>query len=240
MSYLNEPTKDRSGLKDIWNAFMCEGARYSLHDIPLCPTILTGVPKAIIPWDEAKAIHSKEHKINPEYHQDSFVCFYLDDYKFDGPQSSIWLFPKKAMEVLCHFRGIITPDFSTYQDFPEPIKTYNTFRMRAFGYWAGKQGLEVCNNVRWGTPESYEYCFDGIEPGVPVCIGTVGGSPRKRMDRKRFEAGLQELVRRLNPPSIWTYGSSRYSCFNDLQKSEIEIVSYESHTAKAFRRSCHE
>ena len=170
------------------------------------------------------------------FRNDSFVCFYEDDYKFDGTRAGIWADPKRAMDILSHFRGIISPDFSTYQDFPEPLKTYNTFRMRAFGYWAGKQGLEVVNNVRWGTEESYTYCFSGIEPNSIVCIGTVGGSPKKKVDRDRFEKGLNELVRRLSPKTILVYGSASYSCFNQLRKTGIIIREYPSATAQAFKR----
>lgn len=35
-------------------------------------------------------------------------------------------------------------------------------RMRAYGYWLGKNGIPVINNIRWGTPETFEYCFEGI------------------------------------------------------------------------------
>jgi hypothetical protein len=63
--------------------------------------------------------------------------------------SGIWYNAKNVLKVLEHFEEIITPDFSTYQDFPEPIKLYNTYRMRAFRYWAGKNKIPVINNVRW-------------------------------------------------------------------------------------------
>ncbi len=33
----------RSGCKDIWNAFMAEGARFGPHDIPICPTTAQAV-----------------------------------------------------------------------------------------------------------------------------------------------------------------------------------------------------
>lgn len=49
----------REGLKDVWNVFMCEGAVYTKNDIPHCPTTATCLPKAIIMWDEAKAIYKK-------------------------------------------------------------------------------------------------------------------------------------------------------------------------------------
>lgn len=226
----------RSGLKDVWNAYMCTKAKYTVNDIPFCPTILSELPKTIISWDQAKASHKKKEAKDKNYFCDSFVCFYTDDYKFDGSRSSIWLFPWLALRILKHYRGIITPDFSTYQDFPFPLKIWNTFRMRAFGYWAGKQGLEVINNVRWGTPETYSYCFDGIEKNSVVAIGTVGGSPRKLIDRTRFENGLNEMVKSLMPHTIIVYGSSDYACFDTLRNQGIIIVSYQSQTSSVFEK----
>lgn len=105
-----------------------------------------------------------------------------------GVAKGIWFRSKHAYEVLTHFAGIITPDFSTYQDFPLPLKLWNVYRMRAFGYWYGTIcGHAVINNVLWGTAETYNYCFDGIPKNSVVAIGTVGGSPRKMNDRARFE-----------------------------------------------------
>jgi len=227
----------RSGLKDVWNAYMCTGAKYTVNDIPFCPTILSELPKTIISWDQAKASHKKKEAKDKNYFCDAFVCFYTDDYKFDGSRSSIWLFPWLALRILKHYKGIITPDFSTYQDFPYPLKLWNTFRMRAFGYWAGKQGLEVINNVRWGTPETYSYCFDGIEKNSVVAIGTVCGSPRKLCDRKRFEEGLLEMYRHLNPHTIIVYGSSNYACFSYLIETGVSVVSFKSETALYYERN---
>ena len=43
-----------------------------------------------------------------------------------------------------------------------------------------KEGaIAVINNVRWGTFETYDYCFEGISSESVVAIGTVGGSPRR-------------------------------------------------------------
>ncbi len=225
----------RNGLKDVWNASICKGAKYTQNDIPYCPTILSeGHPKEILTWTEAKGLHKKTYVKDRSYFKDAFVCFYTDDYKFDGPRTSIWLFPILALAVLKHFRGIITPDFSTYQEFPYPLKIWNTFRMRAFGYWAGKQGLEVINNVRWGTPETYSYCFDGIDSNSIVAIGTVGGSPRKIMDRRRFENGLDMMIQLLKPHTIIVYGSADYPCFKKLEEEGITVIAYKSATAKYY------
>lgn len=228
----------RKGCHDIWNAFMCEGANYSYskNDIPLCPTTADKLPVAIIPWDEAKRLHRTAiARKDVNYYYDVFVCFYLDDYKFDGTRG-IWRDYKNALNVLSHFAGAITPDFSTYQDFPKPLKIYNTYRMRAFGYWLGKNGIAVINNVRWGSKETWDYCWDGIPRNSMIAIGTVGGSPRKIIDRKRFEEGLNELVRVLKPHTILVYGSANYDCFKKLSENGVKVVSYPSHTALAFER----
>lgn len=226
----------RKGCKDVWNAYMCENAQFSSNDIPFCPTTASNAPDSVITWEEAKSIYKKHlAKKDENFVHNAFVCFYMDDYKFDGPRG-IWHDSSHALKVLRHFSGVITPDFSTYQDFPEPIKLYNTYRMRAYGYWLGKNGISVINNVRWGTSESYRYCFDGIEKGSIISIGTVGGSPRKYLDRARFEQGLAELVRVLSPKTIVVYGSANYPCLEKLKDQGITIVAFSSETAKAFER----
>ncbi len=238
---MDRSNKSRPGCRDIWNAFMCKGARYGVNDIPYCPTTAQNLPNAIITWEQAKAIYKRQlASKNKDFHEDAFVCWYIDDYKFDGLHG-IWHDSKSTLKVLCHFAGAITPDFSTCQDFPEPLKIYNTFRMRVIGYWLGRNGIPVINNVRWGTHESYRYCFEGIPKNSIVAIGTCGGSPRKVKDRERFESGLDELVNVLSPHTIIVYGSARYPCFDKLIYHGIKIVSFPSQTAQAFeRRKRHE
>ena len=233
--------RPRKGLRDIWNSHMAKGATFNAFDIPYCPTTATELPAAIITWDEAMAIHRKQiAKKNNDYRYDAFVCFYMDDYKFDGPRG-IWHDCQKTLDVLAHFAGAITPDFSTYQDFPEAIKIYATYRMRLIGYWWGINGIAVYNNVRWGTEESWPYCLEGIPYESVVAIGTVGGSPRELNHRDCFEKGLYHMVEVLHPHTIIVYGSADYECFHRLSQSGIKVVSYPSKTAEAFaRRGRHE
>lgn len=181
--------------------------------------------------DTQKTSCKKEY----DYYENAFVNWYIDDYKFDGPRG-IWHDYKNAYRILCHFSGIITPDFSTYQDFPESKKIYATYRMRAFGYWMGNEGIPVINNVRWGTEESFDYCFEGIPTNSIVSIGTVGGGPRKLKDRERFETGLYEMNKRLHPHTILVYGSASGNCFKQLEKEGVHIISYPSKTAQIYER----
>ena len=231
---LDKMNAARTGCHDIWNAHMAVGANFCAHDIPYCPTTAKAIPDNIITWEEAKAIYKKRITCgDKDFKVNAFVCFYIDDYKFDGARG-IWHDYKQALKVLCHFAGAITPDFSTYQDFPEPIKLYATYRMRLYGYWLGVNGLEVINNVRWGTSETWRYCFEGIPLNSIVAIGTVGGSPRKLDDRERFENGLFKMVEVLQPYTIIVYGSANYECFEKLKKQGITIVSFQSKTSKTY------
>lgn len=226
----------RTGCKDIWNAFMVKGAIFGKHDIPYSPTTATVLPQKMITWQECKAIHKQHIKAKKyNYRYDAFVNFYLDDYKFAG-KNGIWFNPKAVYNIICHFKGVITPDFSTYQDFPEPIKVFATYCMRAYGYWLGTKGIQIINNVRWGTEETYKYCFEGLPTNSILAIGTVGGGPNKLCDRVRFEKGLYKLVELLSPHTILVYGSARGKCFAELRALGIKIISYQSKTTKAFAK----
>ncbi len=231
----NLPKQHRTGCKDLWNAFMVDGALFSSHDIPFCPThIPDGLPKELISFAEAKTLYNKEiRKGKKEFHHNAWIHFYCDDQYFDGIHNSIWHFPKKALTIIRQFNGIITPDFSTYSDFPDPIKRYNTYRMRAFGYWCQSMGIPVLNNVRWGTSETWEYCFDGIEKGTVICIGTVASGLREIENRFDFYEGFYEMIRILTPKTIIVYGSSRYAALQKAQEKGIEIITFTSQTNAA-------
>ena len=224
----------RGGIVDIWNAFMLIGAVFDAHDIPFCPTTAKQIPKQLISWPEAKRLHKRAiRRGEKDYRISAFIHFYVDDIKFDGVRSGIWLFPWRAYEVIRHFDGIITPDFSMCQDFPEPLKLFAVYRMRTFGYWIGTMGLEVINNVRWGTRETWDYCFAGIKEYSVVAIGTVASGLRSRKNRPYFEEGLFEMIARLKPAAIVVYGSSNYECFDKIKAMGIEVYQYESETSAA-------
>ena len=235
-------SKIRPGLRTIWwNPTLVEDAIFDKNGIPFCPTILGSCPKQIVTWPQAKSIYYQEIRNgNACFFSDAFVCFYIDDYKFDS-KGGLWFSPDKAINILKHFRGIITPDFSTYSDFPKPLCLWNTYRMRAFGYYCGKKGLEVVNNVRGRTEDDFDYCFSGIETNSVIAIGTVGSGLKLIENREGFNCWIKEMVRILMPRTILVYGSSKYPIFEELSKAGIEIVSYEGETDHRFKgESLHE
>ena len=61
-------------------------------------------------------------------------------------------------------------------------------------------------NVRWTDENSYEFCFEGIEEGSVVAVGSYGCS-KNREDKQLFENGLNELIKRIKPEAIIFYGA---------------------------------
>lgn len=108
--------------------------------------------------------------------------------------------------------------------------------MRAFGYWIGTLGVEVINNVRWGTQETWDYCFSGIPKHTVIAVGTVASGIRKVANRPLFEEGLIEMVDQLKPTAIIVYGSANYPCFTALTNQGILILQFDSETSRAYAR----
>ena len=225
----------RKGTKDMWNAFMVQNAKFTKNDIPISGVSST-TPTMLIGWDEAKSIHKKMIAINKEYKYPAIIHFYLDDQKFDGKRSSVWAYPEKALQIIKHFEGIITPDFSTNIDFPKPIKGINFYRMRAYDCYMELEGIPYIHNVRWGSKETWKYCFDGIPTGSVVAIGTVASGIRKLENRKLFDNGFRKMLEVLQPKVIIIYGSSNYDVIKEAKAHGIKIVTFESKTSLAFKK----
>lgn len=52
------------------------------------------------------------------------VHFFLDDYQFNR----VWQYPNRYIDSLKQFDFVMSPDFSTYTDFPKALQIYNHFR----------------------------------------------------------------------------------------------------------------
>ncbi len=71
--------------------------------------------------------------------------------------------------------------------------TYGKVILAPFG-----KGLTVIPTVSWSTPRSFEFCFDGIEKGSIVAVGTLGCKNNKR----NFMRGYNEMLERIKPSKI--------------------------------------
>jgi len=138
------------------------------------------------------------------------VHFYIDDYQFER----IWNRPQFYMDKLLPFDCVLTPDFSLYTEMPIAMQIWNVFRSRLIGQIMQDNGLTVIPTLQWCRPESYDFCFDGIEPGGVVSVSTIGVKREESASKLWFD-GMDEAMRRLKPKCVVVYGGDigyKFSC----------------------------
>lgn len=174
---------------------------YNLHDVdeerltekwqmPILKKC-THIPKDLISFNYAKT--SKEYEKG--------VHFYIDDYQFER----IWNAPHDYVNILRKFDCILTPDFSLYTEMPLPMQIWNVYRSKMVGQIMQDYGLMVIPTLQWCREDSFEFAFDGIEPGGVVSVSTIG--VKQQPDAKKiWAAGMDEAMRQLKPKAVVVYG----------------------------------
>lgn len=142
---------------------------------------------------------------------DQIVHFFLDDYKFEV----IWNDPLPRIEILKSYKAVLSPNFSVYTEMPMPIKIYNTFRSRWCGAYLQSNGVKVIPTLAWGGPETFWFCFDGVEKKSVVAVSTLG----VRSEKDLFMQGYNEMLRRINPEKIICYGKP----FDEMKGDIVEV-----------------
>lgn len=137
--------------------------------------------------------------------------FFLDDYRFNR----LWTSVDRYLPILAAFDWVMTPDFSTYADFPKAIQIYNHYRKHWVGAYLQEAGVQVIPTISWSTPDSFAWCFDGEPVGGTVAVSSVG-TQQRREAKALFLAGYAEMVKRLRPESILFYGDVPEECTGNL------------------------
>ena len=97
---------------------------------------------------------------------------------------------------------------------PVAMQIWNTFRSRLIGQIMQDNGITVIPTLSWCRENSYDFCFDGIEPGGVVSVSTIGVKKDAGANRLWF-AGMDEAITRLRPRHVVVYGGDigyRFSC----------------------------
>lgn len=134
----------------------------------------------------------------PEEHG---VHFFIDDYQF----IRVWSNPEVYAKMLRKFSAVLTPDFSTYTDFPKAIQLYNHYRKHWVGAYWQANGLYVIPTISWSDEDSYTWCFDGEPVGGIVAVSAVGTQINPTATRL-FVQGYKEMMDRLQPEKVILYG----------------------------------
>ena len=146
--------------------------------------------------------------------------FYEWDWKFDR----FWNFPKRYAKWLKTLGGATTPQFSVFMDAPMALQLYSVYRSRWLGAYWETLGIPVIPDVCWGSPDSWDFCFDGIRKNCTVSVGgRYGGSKEVQGAAKFFfRIGFAEMVDRLEPANVLYYGNPKTAPQSD--KTNIIII----------------
>ena len=203
---------------DVYRSYLVRDACYAgTEEFPVFQTS-SKLPNKLITFSKALQTDDK----------DQWIVFYEDDYKFER----IWNHPRKYLNFIKSFRGVISPDFSLYRDMPLCMQKWSTYKGRALAHWWQSNGIEVIPNIRYSDERSFEFCFDGIQKNQTIAISTHG-CLKNQENRKYFTLGLEEALKRLSPKNLIIYGSfpAFLSSLEELKKTTVlqfdsEIATY--------------
>lgn len=178
--------------------------------------IFEGVGPYEIPQIEATHFESCEfigfnYAAQAKKREEKGIHFFLDDYQFER----LWKTPDRYLSMLYDFKYVMTPDFSTYTDFPKIIQIYNHYRKHWIGAYLQENGIDVIPTISRSTPDSYEWCFDGEPEGGAVAVSSVGTQKNKKT-KELFILGYKEMARRLQPETIIFYGNVPEECTENI------------------------
>lgn len=144
------------------------------------------------------------------------VHFFISDRHF----KSVYTTPDRHIQRLSLFSYVLSPDFSLYSDFPLIIQLANTYKNRWCGAFWQQLGMPIIPTVSWGSEESYDFCFKGIQKGAVVALSTTGCSQYK----EDFLSGYQEMMRQIEPHYVLCFGKP----FREMENNTI-VINYQSY-----------
>ncbi|MDO5310025.1 MAG: DUF4417 domain-containing protein [Planctomycetia bacterium] len=123
-------------------------------------------------------------------------------FNYDQRLEVLWERSLKKIPLFQGFAAVATPDFSLYPCMNENVIRNNIFKSRWIGVTFQSYGITVLPTVGWASPDTYDICFSGLEPGSIVVVSTLGCLEHTA----EFLDGFREMKRRLKPPLIIVYG----------------------------------
>ena len=145
-------------------------------------------------------------------------CF-VDDYQFER----LWNNPDMYIEAIAGYECFLSPDFSLYMDMPMAMKVWNVYRSRLIGQYYQDHGIEVIPTVSWAEPETFAFCFDGIEEGSTVAVSTIGVK-KDEYAYKIWQNGMDEMIKIVKPANILLYGG-----VVEYDYKGIPVIEYKNH-----------
>lgn len=159
-------------------------------------------------------------------HEGFGVHHFVDDYQFIREWTNI----DSYVNMFKKFDFVMSPDFSTYTDFPKALQIYNHYRKHWIGAYLQMHGVHVIPTISWSTPDSFEWCFDGEPRDSVVAVSSVGCN--KVIDD--FIVGYNAMMDKLQPSKIIFYGDVPDACKDDIVKAKKFTSKFEEATVNGW------
>ena len=190
----------RTSQRFLRNEFACVGR----FNIPL-------IRKDDIDLSSVELIAISDTRPNDKKNKHKGVHHFTDDRQFEGEYNA----PERSLEKLSQYRFLCTPQFSCYAEMP----TWRQIESTAKNHWVGafwqSKGLKVVTSLCWSLAPSFDYCFDGIEHGSIVAVGTIGC----RQGKAPYMRGYDAMLERVNPQAVICFGEP----FTEMRGNVIPI-----------------
>lgn len=173
------------------------------------------MPKKIISFDKSKEIKMSERK-------DYYVCFYCADETFN----KTYTYPKKYLNYLSTFGGVITQDWSIHEDMPIIKQKSNMNKNLETAYYYGSNGLKIIPNIRPGADKIKEDYYKAYPKNSFISIGTYGFI-KSIEEQENFDAFIEDIIYYLEPHDIIVYGAMPKRVFNKYIKYGIKFHQYD-------------
>ena len=215
---LDPPEKEshREATNKNYNLEMFDASRCAgFYEMPIIRKS-TFIPSDLIGFNYALNSKNKRAGIH---------CF-VDDYQFER----LWNNPDAYIETIAGYECFLSPDFSLYLDMPMAMKVWNIYRSRMIGQYYQDHGIEVIPTVSWAEPETFSFCFDGIEIGATVAVSTIGVK-RNEYAQKLWQQGMDAMIKTIKPSNILLYGG-----VVEYDYKGIPIVEYKNHVTETMQQ----
>ena len=171
---------------NIWHRWQ---PRLTPDGIPIIEEQEIAIPTRLIKYKDYR-----------KYQTGDALHFFVDDYHYEH----LWKSPTRYLPRL-EGKTLLSPDFSLYADWPEPLQRFNLYRSRWLAAFWQHQGMTVIPSLSWSDDTSYDWCFSGLPEGGIVAVSTAGCMGA----RDAWTAGFEAMLDRLEPDRVLCYGNIR-------------------------------
>lgn len=184
-------TKESAPKRDLYNLRLLSGLTSANYfGLPCLKGFIPSIVTKPLPFHEARALWRKGKSL-----KGFFVHFYIEDEKFECVRKT----PEKYLEMLKSADFIISPDFSTYRNYPFPVLLKNAFDNILLGAFYERMGVKVVSNTIWSTPLFYDALFSGQPTKGAICVSSNSLNLRDKKGVKHWLCGYKEAIKRLKP-----------------------------------------